>query len=313
MSATPTYDPATQPKRPEASLGELLSEMTTDLSTLLRKEVELAKTEAREEIGQAGKAGAMLGAAGLAGWLALLMLSLAVAWLLDQSLNTALSFAIVGIVWAIAAAILLMTGASADQHADIAANQRNHQGERRMGQNADELRQDIEQTRDGLSDTLDAIGDRVSPGRMIERRKNRAVQGIQSLRDRVMGSASDATDSVSDATGSAVDTIKDAPDAVRHQTQGSPVAAGAIAFGVGFLIAAIFPPSQPEQQVARRPHRQGRATEGRAHFGRSRRRRAPQGRRPGRRRRGQEHGRRQQTSRRRHRPRRRRRHDGDNP
>ena len=110
MSATPTFDPATQPKRPEASLSELLSELTTDLSTLLRKEVELAKTEAREEIGHAGKAAAMLGAAGLAGWLALLMLSLAVAWLLDQGLNTALSFAIVGIAWAIAAAILLATG-----------------------------------------------------------------------------------------------------------------------------------------------------------------------------------------------------------
>ena len=119
-----------------------------------------------------------------------------------------------------------------------------------MGQNADELRRDIEHTRNGLSDTLDAIGDRVSPGRVLERRKNRAVQGLQGLRDRVMGSASDAKDGVSDATGSAVDTIKDAPDAVRHQTQGSPVAAGAIAFGVGFLIAAIFPPSQPEQQVA---------------------------------------------------------------
>ena len=52
----------------------------------------------------------MLGAAGLAGWLALLMLSLALAWLLDQGLNTALSFAIVGIAWAIAAAILLATG-----------------------------------------------------------------------------------------------------------------------------------------------------------------------------------------------------------
>ena len=52
----------------------------------------------------------MLGAAGLAGWLALLMLSLALAWLLDQGLNTALSFAIVGIAWAIAAAVLLTTG-----------------------------------------------------------------------------------------------------------------------------------------------------------------------------------------------------------
>ena len=104
------YDPATQPKRPDASLGELLSEMTSDLSTLLRKEVELAKTEARDEIRHAGKATAMLGSAGLAGWLALLMLSLAVAWLLDQGLNTALSFALVGIGWASAAAVLLTSG-----------------------------------------------------------------------------------------------------------------------------------------------------------------------------------------------------------
>lgn len=105
-----TYDPATQPKRPEASLGELFSEMTNDFSTLLRKEVELAKTEARQEISQAGKAAGMLGAAGVAGWLALLMLSLALAWLLDQGLNTALSFAIVGVLWAVGAAVLATTG-----------------------------------------------------------------------------------------------------------------------------------------------------------------------------------------------------------
>jgi ElaB/YqjD/DUF883 family membrane-anchored ribosome-binding protein len=123
-----------------------------------------------------------------------------------------------------------------------------------MGQSADELRREIEDTRYGLSDTLDAIGDRVSPGRVIERRKNRAIQGIQSVRDRVMGSVTGARDSVADTTGSAVgsavDTVKGTPDAVRQQTQGSPVAAGAIAFGVGFLVAAVFPPSQPEQQAA---------------------------------------------------------------
>ncbi|MET0147056.1 MAG: phage holin family protein [Ilumatobacteraceae bacterium] len=110
MSATPTYDPATEPKRPDASLGELLAEMTTDLSTLFRKEVELAKTEARDEAGRAGKAAAMLGVAALAAWLALVMLSLALAWLLDQGLNTALSFAIVGLLWAIAAAVLVTVG-----------------------------------------------------------------------------------------------------------------------------------------------------------------------------------------------------------
>ena len=101
------YDPETQARRPDASLGELLSEMTGELSALFRQEVELAKTEARDELGHVGKAGALIGGAALAGWLGLLLLSLALAWLLDQELNTALSFAIVGVLWAIAAVILL--------------------------------------------------------------------------------------------------------------------------------------------------------------------------------------------------------------
>ena len=111
----PGYDPATEPKRPDASLSELFSEMTSELSTLFRKEVELAKTEAREDLSQAGKAGAMFGAAGVAGWLALLLLSLALAWLLDQAMNTALAFAIVGVLWAIVAAIFLFSGRSSLQ------------------------------------------------------------------------------------------------------------------------------------------------------------------------------------------------------
>jgi uncharacterized membrane protein YqjE len=101
------YDPETQARRPDASLGELLSEMTGELSALFRQEVELAKTEARDELGHVGKAGALIGGAALAGWLGLLLLSLALAWLLDQELDTALSFAIVGVLWAIAAVILL--------------------------------------------------------------------------------------------------------------------------------------------------------------------------------------------------------------
>jgi ElaB/YqjD/DUF883 family membrane-anchored ribosome-binding protein len=120
-----------------------------------------------------------------------------------------------------------------------------------MGQSPEELRRDIEQTRDGLSDTLEAIGDRVSPGRVLERRKNRAVQGLHSIRDRVMGTGTDARDRVSDGAGSVADAVTGAPDAVRSQTQGSPLAAGAIAFGVGFLAAAIFPPTRSEQNVAR--------------------------------------------------------------
>jgi hypothetical protein len=119
-----------------------------------------------------------------------------------------------------------------------------------MGQSTEELRRDIEYTRNDLGQTLDAIGDRVSPGRIVERRKNRLVNGLSSVRDRVMGTATDAGHSVGGAAGSTVDTLKTAPDAVVRQTQGSPLVAGAVALGVGVLVAAAFPPSAKEQQVA---------------------------------------------------------------
>jgi ElaB/YqjD/DUF883 family membrane-anchored ribosome-binding protein len=119
-----------------------------------------------------------------------------------------------------------------------------------MGQSAEELRRDIEYTRQDLGETLDAIGDRVSPGRMVERRKNKVVNGLSSVRDRVMGTASDAGHSVGDTAGSAVDTIKGAPDTVVQQTQGNPLVAGGIAFGVGVLLASVFPATAKEQQVA---------------------------------------------------------------
>ena len=36
-----------------------------------------------------------------------------------------------------------------------------------MGTSAEELRRDIAQTREDLGETIDAIGDRVSPGRVM--------------------------------------------------------------------------------------------------------------------------------------------------
>jgi len=99
-----------EPKRPEASLGELIGEMTSEVSTLFRKEVELAKVETREEARRAAKAGAMLAVAGVAALLALMLLSFALAWLLDEWMHVAVAFLIVGAVWAIVAAVLVMAG-----------------------------------------------------------------------------------------------------------------------------------------------------------------------------------------------------------
>ena len=100
------WDPDTQPMRPDRTLGELLGEMSSDVSTLFRKEIELAKVEAKEQGARLGKGAAMFATAGVAGWMAILFLSLGLAWLLDQAINTALAFALVGLVWAVAAFLL---------------------------------------------------------------------------------------------------------------------------------------------------------------------------------------------------------------
>jgi ElaB/YqjD/DUF883 family membrane-anchored ribosome-binding protein len=126
-----------------------------------------------------------------------------------------------------------------------------------MGQSAEQLRREIEYTRGDLGETLDAIGDRLSPGRMMERRKNRMRSGLQSVRERVMGTVSDTGSAVADtaggvadAAGGAVSTLKDTPDTVRQQTQGNPLAAGAIAMGVGVLLAGVFPATEKERRAA---------------------------------------------------------------
>lgn len=121
-----------------------------------------------------------------------------------------------------------------------------------MGAEPEALRADIERRREEMGQTLDAIGDRVSPGRIIERRKNRMNDGIHSARERIMGVMSDSSTMVSDATSSAADSVRDTPDAVRAQTAGHPLTAGLVSFGLGFLVAAAFPKSEAEARAAQK-------------------------------------------------------------
>jgi hypothetical protein len=41
-------------------------------------------------------------------------------------------------------------------------------------------------------------------------------------------------------------------ETIKQQTAGSPLGAGLIAFGIGFIVAAAIPPSEPEVEAARR-------------------------------------------------------------
>jgi len=119
-----------------------------------------------------------------------------------------------------------------------------------MGQDTEELRREIESTRTDMSETLDAIGDRVSPGRMMTRSKNRFSTTMGSMRERVMGSAHHAKDQLTGTTESATESVKHMPDMVGQRTAGAPMVAGGIAFGIGFLIAVAFPASKAEEQAA---------------------------------------------------------------
>jgi len=83
----------------------LLGEVTKDMSTLVRQEVELAKAELRQEARTTGKAGGMFGAAALAGYMVLLFLSIALWWGLSNVMDQGWAALIVAAVWGAIGAI----------------------------------------------------------------------------------------------------------------------------------------------------------------------------------------------------------------
>jgi len=104
---------AAQTDRPEVSgrsVGDLISEVTGDLTTLMRQELELAKAEVKQEATTAGKAAGMLGAAGFAGYMTLLFVSIALWWALANGMDEGWAALIVAVIWGIAAAVLAITG-----------------------------------------------------------------------------------------------------------------------------------------------------------------------------------------------------------
>jgi len=100
----------TEPLEAEASLGELFSRLTNDVSSLVSTQLELAKVEIKDEVTRAGKGAGMLTGGALAGYLAVTLLSFAVAWGLAAAIPAGWAFFIVGLVWAGVAAALAVTG-----------------------------------------------------------------------------------------------------------------------------------------------------------------------------------------------------------
>jgi hypothetical protein len=91
----------------EPSLGDLVMGLTDDITTLVRKEVDLAKTELQENIKEGAQAGGMVAAGGMLAYAGLLFILAAVAIALGEWWeNYWLAAAVVGLVagiigWAI--------------------------------------------------------------------------------------------------------------------------------------------------------------------------------------------------------------------
>ncbi|SDY52677.1 Putative Holin-X, holin superfamily III [Modestobacter sp. DSM 44400] len=128
-----TAGPMTDEGHPDVegtSVGQLIGDVTRDLSTLMRQELELAKAElkaeaskATEELkaeaGKAGKGAGMLGGAGFAGYMVALFLSYALWWGLENVMDAGWAALIVAVLWGIVAAVLYSMGRKALKTVDL--------------------------------------------------------------------------------------------------------------------------------------------------------------------------------------------------
>lgn len=92
------------------SIGAVLSDVTANLSTLLRQEVALAKAEVRESGARAGRGVGLLIGAGVAGLMLLVFVSVSAWWGLGRYIGNQWSALVVAAVWALTALILFLVG-----------------------------------------------------------------------------------------------------------------------------------------------------------------------------------------------------------
>lgn len=91
---------------PSSSLGELFSDLSQNVSVLVRQEVELAKAELKESAQSAGKGAGLYGGAGISVHFVLLFLSLAGMFGISAWVGYGWAALFIGVLWAIIAAVL---------------------------------------------------------------------------------------------------------------------------------------------------------------------------------------------------------------
>jgi uncharacterized membrane protein YqjE len=113
MSTTSPGGAQTGAHQDDRSLGQIVGDVASDLSALVRQELQLARTEVRQEAARAGRGAGLLTGAGVAGHLVLVFLSLCLMFLLDNWMPIELGALITAAVWLVIALVLAATGRQA--------------------------------------------------------------------------------------------------------------------------------------------------------------------------------------------------------
>lgn len=97
----------------ERTLGQLVAQATEDMSAILRAEVALAKAEITEDVRNGAMAGGLFGAAGYLGLLASILLTISAGYgLVAAGLAAWLAFLVVALVLVLLAGLLALVGKS---------------------------------------------------------------------------------------------------------------------------------------------------------------------------------------------------------
>ena len=98
------------PDRDERPLSELLSDVTSQIQTLVRKEMELAQAEVKVQVNRAVKGAAAFAAAGVVAFIAAIVVVFAAAWGLAEVLPAGFAFLAVGVVLLAVAGVAFTQG-----------------------------------------------------------------------------------------------------------------------------------------------------------------------------------------------------------
>jgi VIT1/CCC1 family predicted Fe2+/Mn2+ transporter len=109
-----------QPAREERSLGDLFADLTREITTLVRQEMDLAKTEMGRKAARIGQNVGLLAAGGAVAYGGFLAILAALIFMLDQAgLSLWAAALLVGVVVAAIGGLLAMKGLSALKETDL--------------------------------------------------------------------------------------------------------------------------------------------------------------------------------------------------